>query len=102
MGFFAALLAFIFSLLVFRFSGIFFNPIVPVLSLVTAVIIREIIFQTASDREKQFIRKAFSTYVSDDVVQDVSLAIGSPRFGATWCLHFEESAHVTVSFVMMI
>jgi hypothetical protein len=39
---------------------------------------------------------------SDCGVRDASLAIGSWRFGATWCLHFEESAHIIVSVVMMM
>lgn len=48
------------------------------------------------------LHRVFKRFFSDGVVQDVSLAIGSQRFGATWCLHFEESAHVIVSVVMMM
>jgi adenylate cyclase len=68
---FSALIIVLFSLLLFRLAGIFFNPISAVLSLVSAFVIREIIAQTASDREKEFIRKAFTTYVSDDVVEEI-------------------------------
>jgi class 3 adenylate cyclase len=38
---------------------------------VLAVLCREIIVYVASNREKKFIRKAFSTYVSDDVVKEI-------------------------------
>ena len=71
LGFISAVLALLFSFFLFRISGIFLNPICPVLSLVSAVVIREIFAQTASDRERQFIRKAFSTYVSEDVVEEI-------------------------------
>jgi len=83
LGFLSALLVFSFSFVLFRFSGIFLNPIGSVLSLITAVIIREIIAQTASDREKQFIRKAFSTYVSDDVVKEIIADPSKLELGGT-------------------
>jgi len=56
---------------VFRFTGIFFNPLLAVLAMVGAVIVREIISYAGSEREKQFLRKAFSTYVSDEVVKEI-------------------------------
>ncbi|MDR2952192.1 MAG: CHASE2 domain-containing protein [Treponema sp.] len=55
----------------FRFFGIFLGPLGTVFALVSAVIIREIISYAGSEKEKQFIRTAFSTYVSGDVVKEI-------------------------------
>ena len=71
LGFISAVVILLFAFLLFRFSGVFFNPICPVFSIVSAVVIREIFVLTETDRERQFIRKAFSTYVSDDVVEEI-------------------------------
>ena len=71
LGFFSALLVLLFSFFLFRYAGIFLNPIYPILSLISAVVFREISAYTSSDRERQFVRKAFSTYVSDDVVEEI-------------------------------
>ena len=71
LGFLSALLIFLISFSLFRFAGIFLSPIYPIFSLITAVVFREINAYTSSDRERQFIRKAFSTYVSDDVVEEI-------------------------------
>ena len=57
--------------LLFRFTGIFFNPLLALFAMISSVILREIIAYAGSEREKQFIRKAFSTYVSDDVVKEI-------------------------------
>jgi adenylate cyclase len=70
-GFAAAAFVTAASLLLFRFSGVFFGALGTVLALVSAVIVREIISYAGSEREKQFIRKAFSTYVSGDVVKEI-------------------------------
>jgi adenylate cyclase len=59
------------TVLLFRFTGIFFSPLITVFSMIAAVILREIISYSESEREKQFIRKAFSTYVSDEVVKEI-------------------------------
>ena len=59
------------SILLFRLTGYFFNPLLIVFVMITAIIVREIISYAGSEREKQFIRKAFSTYVSDDVVKEI-------------------------------
>ncbi|MDR2576227.1 MAG: adenylate/guanylate cyclase domain-containing protein [Treponema sp.] len=83
LGFLFALLAFLFLFFMFRFFGFFLDPISPVLSLITAVVVREIIAQTASDRERQFIRKAFSTYVSDDVVEEIIADPSKLQLGGT-------------------
>jgi len=83
LGFLSALLVFLFSFLMFRFFGFFLDPIGPVLSFITAVVAREIIAHTASDRERQFIRKAFSTYVSDDVVEEIIADPSKLQLGGT-------------------
>jgi adenylate cyclase len=70
-GFAAALLIIAAPALLLRFTGVYFNPLVTVLSLIGAVIVREILSYASSEREKQFIRKAFSTYVSHEVVKEL-------------------------------
>ena len=69
--------------LLFRFAGIFLNPLVTVLAIVSAVIIREIVSYAGSEREKQFIRKAFSTYVSGDVVKEILADPSRLKLGGT-------------------
>jgi adenylate cyclase len=59
------------SLFLFIFSGVYLGISGPVLALVLAAVFREIIAYVMSDRERKFIRKAFSTYVSDDVVKEI-------------------------------
>jgi len=69
--------------LLFRYTGIFFSPVAAVFSLVPAFILREIITYADSEREKQFIRKAFSTYVSSDVVKEIIADPSQLRLGGT-------------------
>jgi adenylate cyclase len=71
------------SLLLFRFSGVFFASLSPVFAMASAVIIREIIAYSDSEREKQFIRKAFSTYVSNDVVKEIIADPSRLQLGGT-------------------
>ncbi|MDR2048808.1 MAG: adenylate/guanylate cyclase domain-containing protein [Treponema sp.] len=71
LGFLSTIVVFFVSLFLFRFSGIYLGITGPVLALALAVMFREIIAYVMSDREKKFIRKAFSTYVSDDVVKEI-------------------------------
>ncbi|MDR1902957.1 MAG: CHASE2 domain-containing protein [Treponema sp.] len=59
------------SFLLFYTRGIFLGPLGPVLALITAVIVQETLAFVGSEQEKQFIRKAFSTYLSGDVVQEI-------------------------------
>jgi adenylate cyclase len=56
---------------VFRYTGIFIGLLGPVLAAVIAVVIRELISYLASEKEKQFINKALSTYVSKEVVDEL-------------------------------
>jgi class 3 adenylate cyclase len=48
-----------------------------------AVVIREIISYASSEREKQFIHKAFSTYVSGDVVKEIIADPSRLQLGGT-------------------
>jgi adenylate cyclase len=71
------------SLLLFRFAGIFFAPLGTVLAMVSAVVVREIMSYAGSEREKQFIHKAFSTYVSDEVVKEIIADPSRLQLGGT-------------------
>jgi adenylate cyclase len=56
---------------IFRYTGLFIGPLGPVLAAVLAVVFRELVSYMASEKEKQFINKALSTYVSKDVVAEL-------------------------------
>ncbi|WP_461255596.1 CHASE2 domain-containing protein [Treponema sp. R80B11-R83G3] len=71
LGFGAVLFIFIAAVLIFRFSGFFLGPLGIIMSMIIAIIIREIISYANSEKEKNFIRTAFSTYVSGDVVKEI-------------------------------
>ena len=59
------------AVVLFRFTGVFFGTLGIVLAMLSAIIIREIMSYAGSEKEKQFIRTAFSTYVSGDVVKEI-------------------------------
>jgi adenylate cyclase len=87
-GFFGAVILFAVSLLLLSVFGIFLDPLVPGLSLFAAVIIREVVAFMNSEQEKQFIRKALSTYtspaVADVIIQNPSLfTLGGDRRNMT-------------------
>jgi len=82
-GFIAVVLAVAGSALLFRFTGFYFNPLLSAFSMISAVVVREIISYAGSEREKQFIRKAFSTYVSDDVVKEIIADPSRLQLGGT-------------------
>jgi len=67
----------------FRFMGIYFSPLLATFALISAVIVREIISYAGSEQEKQFIRKAFSTYVSQDVVKEIIADPSRLQLGGT-------------------
>jgi adenylate cyclase len=71
LGFASALVLAGFSVVLFNTAGFYFAPLVPCLALVFAVIVREAIAFISSEREKSFIRKAFSTYLSGAVVEEL-------------------------------
>jgi adenylate cyclase len=61
----------------------FLNSLGPLLAMTFTVIIRETIAFIKSENEKQFIRKAFSTYVSGDVVKELIADPSQFRLGGT-------------------
>ncbi|MCL2763025.1 MAG: CHASE2 domain-containing protein [Treponema sp.] len=69
--------------LLFRFTGVFMNPLLVTFSMIVAVILREIIYYAGSEREKKFIRQAFSTYVSHDVVNEIIADPSRLQLGGT-------------------
>jgi adenylate cyclase len=82
-GFILIVLVIALTLLLFRFTGLFLNPLAAVFSMVSGIIISEILSYAESEREKQFIKKAFSTYVSDDVVKDIIADPSRLQLGGT-------------------
>jgi adenylate cyclase len=82
-GFVITALVIIAAAVLFRFTGIYFSPLLAVLAMISAVIVREIISYAGSEREKQFIRKAFSTYVSQDVVKEIIADPSRLQLGGT-------------------
>jgi adenylate cyclase len=82
-GFIIIVIVIALTALLFRYTGIFFSPLAAVLSMASAVILSEIISYAESEREKQFIKKAFSTYVSDDVVKEIIADPSRLKLGGT-------------------
>jgi adenylate cyclase len=87
-GFAAALLFFIITILLFRFIGMFWGPFGMVMAIIIATIVREIMSYASSEKEKSFIRNAFSTYVSSDVVKEIiadpsRLQLGGEKYHMT-------------------
>jgi len=70
-GFGAVIIIFAAAILIFRLTGVFFGPIGITLAMIIAIVTREIISYSNSEKEKLFIRTAFSTYVSHDVVKEI-------------------------------
>ncbi|MDR0669853.1 MAG: CHASE2 domain-containing protein [Treponema sp.] len=71
LGLGAALLMPVLAFGLFAATGLCLRILTPTLAMALAAIIREIIAYIGSEQEKQFIRKAFSTYLSADVVQEI-------------------------------
>ncbi|GHU06976.1 guanylate cyclase [Spirochaetia bacterium] len=59
------------SFTLFYIKGYFLGPIGPVLAMISAVIIREAIAFTGTEREKIFIRSAFSRYLAPAVIDQI-------------------------------
>ncbi|MDR1108404.1 MAG: CHASE2 domain-containing protein [Spirochaetaceae bacterium] len=83
LGICGVLFLILFSLALFVLGGIFLGPLGPALALIAALILRESIAFVGSEREKQFIRKAFSTYLSGVVVQEILKDPGKLQLGGT-------------------
>ncbi|WP_232616738.1 adenylate/guanylate cyclase domain-containing protein [Treponema primitia] len=71
LGMGAAVLFIGFSLGLFIFKGIFLEPLAPVLALVTALVFRETIAFMGTEKEKRFIRTAFSRYLAPKVIEQI-------------------------------
>ena len=82
-GFAAVFILFILCVLIFRLSGVFFGPIGITFAMIAAIIVREVISYSNSEKEKQFIRAAFSTYVSHDVVKEIITDPSRLQLGGT-------------------
>ena len=82
-GFFGTFLVIASAAVLFRYTGIFFNPMITAFAMISATILREIVAYAGSEREKRFIRKAFSTYVSVDVVKEIIADPSRLQLGGT-------------------
>ena len=82
-GFAAATLIVAASLMMFKFTGVFLSPLVTIFALISAAIVREIMSYADSEKEKSFIRTAFSTYVSGDVVKEIITDPSRLQLGGT-------------------
>ena len=71
------------AIALFRFTGIYWGPLGAVLAMISAIIAREITAYAGSEKEKHFIRTAFSTYVSDEVVKEIILDPSRLQLGGT-------------------
>jgi adenylate cyclase len=60
------------SFVLFRFRGVFLGPLAPALALAAAVIVRETLAFMGSERDKVFYRKAFATYTSEAVAEQIA------------------------------
>ncbi|MDR1972609.1 MAG: CHASE2 domain-containing protein [Treponema sp.] len=87
-GLAGALLMAVLSFVLFYFAGCFLGILGPVLAMVIAVIVREIVSYMGSEKEKQFYRKAFATYTSEAVAEEIArnpelLKLGGDRRSMT-------------------
>ncbi|GHV93517.1 guanylate cyclase [Spirochaetia bacterium] len=83
LGIAGILLAVIFPVGCFVLKKIFLKPLGSFLAMAGALIIREFIAFFKSEHEKSFIRKAFSTYVSADVVKEIVADPSRLQLGGT-------------------
>ncbi|MDR1106869.1 MAG: adenylate/guanylate cyclase domain-containing protein [Treponema sp.] len=79
----AAFLLPLLSFALFVFKGYFLGPLGPALAMAAAVVIRETFAFVGTEQEKQFIRKAFSTYLSGDVVREILADPAKLQLGGT-------------------
>ncbi|MDR1894531.1 MAG: CHASE2 domain-containing protein [Spirochaetales bacterium] len=72
-----------FALILFRLAGAYLNFTGPVFSLVAGVFAREIISYSGSEKEKRFYRKAFATYTSEAVADQIARNPALLQLGGT-------------------
>jgi adenylate cyclase len=77
------LVIFIGAVLLFRYSGFYWGPLGFIFAMIIAIVVREVIAYAGSEKEKLFIRTAFSTYVSHDVVKEIISAPSRLQLGGT-------------------
>jgi adenylate cyclase len=82
-GFIAMAVVVVGSIAIFTFTGVFWGPLEIVFAMISAVFIREILSYAGSEKEKQFIRTAFSTYVPGDVVKEIIADPSRLQLGGT-------------------
>jgi len=82
-GFAVTLIIIAITVALFRFTGIFLAPLGSFLAMISAIIVREIMSYASSEKEKHFIRTAFSTYVSGDVVKEIIADPSRLQLGGT-------------------
>ncbi|MDR3247859.1 MAG: CHASE2 domain-containing protein [Treponema sp.] len=70
-----SVLAFVFSgafcVILFMTTGLFLSPLITFIAFFVSFLVREISAFLSTDNEKRFIRKAFSTYLSEEVVAEL-------------------------------
>ncbi|AEF82305.1 CHASE2 domain-containing protein [Leadbettera azotonutricia] len=81
LGFLGVMLVLGISFGLFVLRGIWLGPLGPALALLVAVVIRETAAFITSEKEKQFIRNTFSTYLSGDVVEEIVKSGKPPELG---------------------
>lgn len=59
------------SYALFAASGVFVGPLGATLAVILAAVTREAVDFVTTEREKRFLRKAFGTYLSEDVVEEI-------------------------------
>jgi adenylate cyclase len=71
------------SFVFFRFQGVFFGPLAPALAMAAAVLVRETLAFVGSERDKAFYRKAFATFTSEAVAEQIAQNPDLLKLGGT-------------------
>jgi len=82
-GFAVTILILAGTIALFRLTGVFLGTLGTLMAMISAIIVREIIAYAGSEKEKHFIRTAFSTYVSGDVVKEIIADPSRLQLGGT-------------------
>jgi len=81
MGFASVVLILAGSFALFAGMGLFVGPLGPALAMAAAVVVREALDFIGSERDKRFLHKAFSTYLSEDVIAELIEDPGMLKLG---------------------
>jgi adenylate cyclase len=82
-GFSSAVVLLVAGILVFRLTGVYVGLLGTLLAVVIAVIFREIASYAGSEREKRFYRRAFATYTSEAVAEQIAANPSLLQLGGT-------------------